>query len=115
MSLDVYLIEVSLDRELNAEEQVVFENNITHNLTEMAQQANCYKLLWRPEELGITHASQLIEPLKKALLTLNRFPNYFEQFNAENGWGDYDNLTQFIKEYIQACVSNPTAKVRVCR
>lgn len=59
MSLDVYL---RLD---NGNE--VYDANITHNLNTMAEEAGIYKHLWRPEELGITKAKDLIEPLAEGL------------------------------------------------
>jgi hypothetical protein len=48
MSLDVYLTAIR--------PTTVFDLNITHNLGEMARQANLYQCLWRPEEVPITHA-----------------------------------------------------------
>ena len=45
----------------------VFTSNITHNLGKMAEAAGIYKHLWCPEEIGITKAKQLIQPLKKDL------------------------------------------------
>ncbi len=62
MSLDVYL-EIM-------QPAVVYESNITHNLTEMADAVGIYKYLWRPEELGITKAKDLIKPLADGLVVL---------------------------------------------
>jgi len=41
----------------------VFHRNITHNLGKMANAAGIYEALWRPEEIGITQAKQLIDPI----------------------------------------------------
>lgn len=81
----------------------------------MAEEAGIYKALWRPEELGITKASQLIAPLGTGLDELLSNPEHFKAFNPTNGWGDYDGLVNFVKNYIKACVDYPDAQVEVCR
>jgi len=43
----------------------VYSANITHNLNEMAGAAGIYKYLWRPEEVGIYYAENLIDPFTK--------------------------------------------------
>lgn len=93
----------------------VFEYNITHNLNKMAGEAGIYKQLWRPEEIGITHASQLIEPLTKGLELLRSDRERFEKFNPENGWGNYDDLVEFVENYLIACIQNPDAKISASR
>ncbi len=41
----------------------VHDQNITHNLTDMAEEAGIYGVVWRPEENGIEHARDLVGPL----------------------------------------------------
>lgn len=106
MSLDVYL---SLDG------REIYEANITHNLNTMAEEAGIYRHLWRPDEIGITTASELIEPLRAGLHSLVERPSYFEQFNSPNGWGLYVHFVPFVARYLEACVENPSALVRVSR
>ena len=107
---------MSLDVSLTAmRDSEVFEYNITHNLNKMADEAGIYKHLWRPDELGITKASELIEPLRAGLALLRSDPARFEKFNAENGWGKYENLVAFVERYMKACEENPDATVRVSR
>lgn len=97
------------------ESNEVYEDNITHNLGTMADKAGIYEALWRPEEIGITHAHQLIEPLKKGLEWLRNNPDYFKQFNPSNGWGDYEGLVMFTENYLQACEKYPQAEVSAWR
>lgn len=59
------------------EDRHVYSANITHNLNTMAKEAGIYKHLWRPEEIGITKASQLIEPLVAGLNALIADPEKF--------------------------------------
>lgn len=107
---------MSLDVRLTAiRPTVVFDYNITHNLNTMVEKAGIYKHLWRPDEIGITKAEQLIEPLQHGLDLLVDNPDYFKQFNPENGWGSYDGLVQFVKDYLQACKENPDAEISVSR
>lgn len=107
MSLDVYL-EVMKPTE-------VYSANITHNLGRMAEEAGIYKALWRPEEIGITKAEQLIEPLTAGLALLKSDPPRFEAHNAPNGWGLYKHFVPFVENYLAACMENPGAAVRVWR
>ena len=107
MSLDVTLKKVMPTE--------VYTDNITHNLNTMAKQAGIYEALWRPDEIGITHAHQLIPILEKGLLELSRHPELYEQFNPSNGWGNYVGLKVFVREYLEACRANPDAEVEVCR
>jgi len=93
----------------------VYAANITHNLNTMADKANLYKPLWRPEELDITKAHQLIEPLSAGLSLLKSNPAYFTRFNPSNGWGDYDGLVSFVEGYLKACEQYPEAEVEVSR
>jgi hypothetical protein len=107
MSLDVWLTETR--------PTTVYESNITHNLGRMAEAAGIYKCLWRPEELGITRASELVELLEQGLATLKAQPEKFRQHDAPNGWGRYDHLVRFVEHYLEACRANPDAEVRTCR
>lgn len=93
----------------------VYSRNITHNLNKMADEAGLYKPLWRPDEIEITKAHQLILPLQVGLTTLTRDPEHFKTFNPENGWGDYEGLVDFVKDYLQACEKYPDADVSVSR
>lgn len=93
----------------------VYSANITHNLNAMADAAGIYKCLWRPEEIGITKASQLIEPLEAGLKLLESDPERFKFYNPSNGWGSYDGFVPWIQRYISACKDHPDADVSVSR
>lgn len=93
----------------------IYWSNITHNLGKMAHEAYIYEHLWRPEEVGVTKAKQLIRPLEEGLAFLKREPEHFSQFNAPNGWGKYENFVPFVEKYLEACRENPDATVRVSR
>ena len=107
MSLDVYLTAVRPTQ--------VYESNITHNLNDMAKEAGIYMHLWRPEEIGITTAKELIEPLKAGLALLKSDPERFKKFDSPNGWGKYEHFVPFVQDYLNACESNPDAKVEASR
>lgn len=93
----------------------VYGANITHNLTGMADAAGIYKHLWRPEEIGITKAEQLIEPLREGLAKLEADPEKYEAFNSPNGWGMYKHFVPFVRNYLAACEANPDAEISVSR
>lgn len=93
----------------------VFTANITHNLNRMAEAAGIYQHLWRPEEIGVTKAQQLIEPLEIGLKKLQDDPDEFKKHNPSNGWGTYEGLVAFVSEYLEACKKYPEATVSVSR
>ncbi len=107
MSLDVYLEEMRMTD--------IYHANITHNLNDMAKEAGIYMHLWRPDEIGITKARELVAPLTEGLALLRSDPERFRQFTPENGWGSYEGLVKFIQNYLDACHENPEAAVRVWR
>src|SRR5688572_22094629 len=107
MSLDVYLIKSVPTK--------IFRANITHNLVTMAESAGIYRALWRPEDLEITEAGQLIHILEIGLSTLKADPERFKQLNPSNGWGNYECLVEFVEEYLKACKKDPDAVIEVSR
>ena len=106
MSLDVWLT-------VNGED--VFSANYTHNCSPMADAAGIYKHLWRPEEIGITKAQELIEPLCDGIKAMSIDPAKFEALNPENGWGSYATFVPWVIRYWQACCRWPDAEVGVSR
>jgi hypothetical protein len=125
MSLDVYLVgpecksKCSCPTCFNEHEKTdqpeYYWSNITHNLGQMAEKAGLYKYLWRPEEVNISTAKELIPRLTNGLEELLKHPDYYKKFNPDNGWGDYDGLVKFVTDYLTACVCHPDAIVRASR
>ena len=101
--------------ELEITSYQVYSGNITHNLNKMADAAGIYKELWRPDEIGITEAHELIWPLREGLHRLKMSPDTYRAFDPENGWGDYEGLVSFVSNYLDACYQYPEAKVSVSR
>lgn len=97
------------------ESETLFDANITHNLGAMAEEAGIYKHLWRPEEIGIIKAEQLVEPLREGLALMKSDPPRFEKHNPSNGWGSYAVFVPWIERYLAACEENPTGLVSVSR
>jgi hypothetical protein len=93
----------------------VFEHKITHNLRKLAEAAGIYRHLWRPEEIDISHARQLVESLSEGLQRLKADPETYRRHSPPNGWRDYDGLVAFVEAYLAACREHPEAKVRVWR
>ena len=104
-----------LTNQYEYESDVVFESNITHNLNKMAEQAGIYQHLWRPEEIDIRTARQLIDPLREGLHLLKSDPERFKALNPDNGWGSYGGLVEFVEKYLDACYQYPDASVETSR
>ena len=107
MSLDVYLKMI--------QPTIIYEANIPDNLGNMAEAAGIYQVLWRPEEIGITKASQLIGPLADGIARLKADPERFEKHDAPNEWGRYIHFVPFVQRYLDACIRNPDADVEASR
>jgi hypothetical protein len=93
----------------------IYDANITHNLGGMADAVGIYQHLWRPDELGITKAKELIAPLRDGLAKLKADPERFKKFDADNGWGRYIDFVPWLEHYLAACEAHPDANVRVSR
>jgi len=103
MSLDISLTKMA--------ETEVYEANITHNLNEMADRLGIYKLLWRPSEINIKKAHQLITPLIEAIEIMESYPSVYKKYDDTNGWGTYDDFLPWLKNLLNACLKHPQAKV----
>ena len=97
------------------ESDTVYSANITHNLGKMADEAGIYYACWRPEEIGVTKANQLIPLLRDGLAKLTADPAHFRKFNSKNGWGLYENFVPWVRDYLNACEGYPDADVSVSR
>jgi len=107
MSLDVYLTD-DLGNKL-------FYANITHNLNKMATAAGLYPYLWKPNDLGINKASELIQPLESGLNNLKKGDYVFKKYEPHNGSGKYEHFVPWVEEYLNACRQHPDATVNVAR
>lgn len=98
-----------------AEEESVFERNITHNLGMMANEAGLYEAMWNPAEIHAMYAKDVIEPLETGIKRLESDPDYYMQWNPKNGWGNYDGLLSFAKSYLKACKEYPEATIWISK
>ena len=104
---------MSLDFILSVDGDEVYSRDITHDLNKMAEAAGIYKVLWRPDESGITKAHQCIEPLRTGLLELESNRAHYERFNSLHGWGLYKHFVSFVTDVLMACCEHPDADVVV--
>jgi hypothetical protein len=142
MSLDISIIKqrwISYDEGKTFTEdysEILYESNITHNLTEMADKAGIYNTIWRPykllknynldenadyklqldfEDNNKVYAIDLIENLENGYKKLRDNHKYFQSFNPKNGWGSYETLLNFVVCYLDECKKYPNGLILVCR
>ena len=106
MSLDLYLTCRHCGSSL-------IDWNVTHNLTKRAREAGIYRQLGRPDECGVRVASDLIEPVEKALAAMRAEPSRFLALNPPNGWGSYDGFVAALDGLLEISRQHPTAEVSV--
>lgn len=107
MSLDVYLHD--------EDGSELFWANITHNLGKMADAAGIYEALWRPEEQGWTKAKEIAPVIETGLLLMIKQRQKYQEYDAANGWGTYDQFVPWIARYLEACYQFPDATIYVSR
>lgn len=107
MSLDIIL--------RTAEGDSVYEANITHNLTTMADALGMYQAIWRPEEIGIERAGQVIPYLEKGISEMAIYREKYMQYEAENGWGTYAVFLPWLQDYLHACRKYPLSSIEISR
>lgn len=96
-------------------QECLYEANYTHNCNTMAEEAGIYQCVWRPDQNGITKASQLIGPLRKGIELMKSDPARFTKHNLSNGWGSYETFVPWLQKYLEACEKYPDAEVTVSR
>lgn len=85
--------------------------NITHNLAEMASHipvgdTDLYKACWRPEEIGIKTAGEVLPLLKEGIRYMVDHRKELLEYESPNGWGTYNGFMKFLLNYKQACEDN---------
>ena len=125
----------ALIEENEFETNCVFDANITHNLGRMADKAGIYEACWRPyylhpdcpkefanydeeyafEESHPMLAKDIIQKLEKGYEDMKARPDYFKQFDSENGWGLYIHFLPWVEKYLNACKTYPDAEIFVSR
>jgi len=85
--------------------------NITHNLNKMADAVGLYEVLWKPDEIGITIASQMIPSLEKGIKKLREDPEKYKAFNAPNGYGNYEDFVRFCDSVLHWCNKYPDSMI----
>ena len=110
MSLDVWLKDPT-----DPDGEDLYWRNITHNVGNMANAAGLYEPLWRPDEMAVETAKELIAPIEVGLEMLRSDPGKFKALNPSNGWGSYEGLVAFAEDYLKACKEYPDGLVRVSR
>jgi hypothetical protein len=110
MSLDVYLYHT---KDCRGE---LYWRNITHNMGKMASKVDLYKPLWRPDEIGVRMAGDLIPLIEDGLEKLiNLDEETISECTPSNGWGNHEGLVNFTKRYLEACKEFPDAYIYVSR
>lgn len=107
MELDIYLKEII--------QTTVYSDSITHNVVPMAQKAGIYRMVWRPEEAGISVAKELIDPLEKAVKDMINNRGDYVALSPANSLVSYEEFLGFLVRLADNCKRNPQASVTASR
>ena len=138
-STGIFVFENGVKRELSKEDsmnlygvneereytsKMVWHGNITGNLSIMARKVpkcdyndTLYKILWYPEECLVMYnnAIDISEALYCSIRYMIDNKEELLKYNPESGWGTYEQLLSFTKDYLKACLDYPDAKIEVSR
>jgi len=120
MSLDVSLFQFEYltcecGRKHKIKTEEIYSRRITHNMREMAKEANVYSACWEPEKINAVNARDIIPTLKKGIKNMKARPDHYKQSNPLNGWGSYNLFLSWLEEYLIACEKFPDAIIEVDR
>lgn len=78
-----------------------------HCLCYCPDKTSLHSILWRPEETTLLTINGKLTPsyvkaLSICLEDLKEHRKYYEKFNPKNGWGNYDNLVNFVENLLEA-------------
>ena len=76
---------------------VVFEQNITYNVGTMIRRAGIH-----PQVLNGMKVSEAYAIVRNGLLVMEGNKTYFEQFDADNGWGTYATTITAVRAIYKA-------------
>ena len=100
----------------------VYSDNVTHNLgamagaVELSNGMTLYHVLWRPDQQeGLKYAKDISNLLDEGYNILLADHQRLMQFEPENGWGNYEELCNFVYKYRNACWDNPDAELKISR
>ena len=98
---------MSLDINLQAVRTVnVFYLNVPTCYKPIAEKVGILDYIWKPNELGISKAEQLISPLTIGLQLLESVPGHFGVAQET-----LDDFVECVRKYLAACEQNPDAEI----
>jgi hypothetical protein len=97
---------------INLGKEQLYRDSITHNHWKMVDNASLYRAIWRPEELQITKAAQLIPILEQGLKHIEEHQDELCKLGTAN---DHTEVWSFVRAYLKACREHPDADIRVSR
>lgn len=101
---------MSLDFDLHKDDKLVFQCNITHNVSSMWQKAGCYEALYLSEG---KIAINILPSIEGAIcdMALNR--KSYKAMDPPNGWGSYELALEFLQYVYEACTKFPTTIIEI--
>lgn len=110
MSIWIYL-EIEIDTGNKPYTPVLYEDNITHNLTGMWDEAGIYDCIYKKEN---ETAGSILPTLKQGFAAMQSNPSKYRALEINN-WGTYEDAMTFLENLIQACEDYPKAIIRVAK
>jgi hypothetical protein len=115
MSLDLYLVaRVDLGGPEEPHEFMVWEGNLTYNLSPMLDAAGPYwdRIGRRSEGCK---AVTLLEDVKTLVTELRADTEKYCALNPSNGWGTYEGALKFLDELRAAIEAAPQAEIHLSK
>jgi hypothetical protein len=104
---------MSLDISVVAKvEATVVDKNITHNLTDMWEEAGIYDALYNSDGEKVY---EILPELEAGLRKMVADPAHYEKFNSPNGWGTYKNAVPWLTGLIMEMKDYPFGIIKISK
>lgn len=118
MSLDITLYDTKIVKCPHCSEpieqptEIVYDCNITHNLSKMADEAKINGATW--DAYG-KKCRDVTKQLEKGIKRMKDNPEFYECFDSPNGWGTYKDFMPWLERLLEKYKEYPNAEIHISR
>ncbi len=88
-----------------------FDTNITHNLRPMFSRA--FGVENYEDVLAFKKGGEVLHLIDAAIMNMIISPDEYQEFNASNGWGTYEQALPWLIKLRQGIANNPGAEINM--
>ena len=120
MGLNIYFLD-----EFGEDVEIESYLGITHNLNTVVSELGLllglpyYEVIWKPDELfglknGEVNVGFVLCVLPDLIKNLIKFEDSLKEYLPSNGYGTFENLIDFLCDYLKECYTHKDAYIYYC-